>query len=545
MFGDANKQGVPYLMQTALAAASFAEFLNTPSPVILVGMDTRPTSRFIAACAVQSLLSAGAIVRFAGVVAAPEIMAASHTLDGFVFVTASHNPVEHNGLKFGRQGAVLAAQENEKLSSMYKAKCDAQDAERRAKKYLTDYHKEDADVVYRGQEAVKRKALASYKAFAEGIIGDAVFSEEGFCVLADFNGGARALSIDKEVFKDRGVSFCEINGESTATGHAEDALHPVHGIIPEGENLYPLCDEMQRLHKADSGTVSPYGVAKNIPPVLGYMTDCDGDRGNIVYWDDEEKKACILQAQEVFALAVMYYLKKDTSSKKAAAINCATSARIDELASKCGAAVVRSCVGEANVENAAAIARAAGYSVPVAGEGSNGGLIVYPSKVRDPIMTVFALLSLLREYGSIKAALSDIPKYTTTGAAEERAIMHIKADKAKLKEVFCREWGKRKDDLKKKYGIASYDTALANGTSERVINADSIEGWDNGAGSVKVRFMNKDGERIAFLWLRKSGTEDLLRVMCDVKGEGKAEEETLLEWWRAMIEEAAGIRKER
>lgn len=538
--------GGALLPQVALAASSFAEFLGIDSPVILVGMDTRPTSRLIAAAIVQSLLSYGAIVRFAGVVAAPEIMAAAASLDGFVYVTASHNPVEYNGLKFGRRGAVLDAQENSKLSSIYRAKCDGQDAMQSAQKLLTSYHSEDAEVVYRGQEAAKRKALEAYKAFVEKIIGDVSYAEEGFGVIADFNGGARALSIDKDFFTEKGVAFCSINGAdgagaSSRGGTAKATLAPVHGIVPEGENLLPLVKEMERLHEtAGNSGGAPYGVAPPTP-VLGYMTDCDGDRGNIVYWDDAAQSARVLSAQEVFALAVMHYLKKEKGEKKGVAVNCATSGMIDEVAAMCLASVFRSEVGEANVAGAAEAARQRGYIVPIAGEGSNGGLITYPSKVRDPIMTVFALLSLLREYGSMNAALAVLPRYTTTGATEERAQLHIKnksALKAHFKKIFEREWGKA-GALLAKYGIASYDTALTNGTEERILESGGAEEWDNGTGGLKVRLFDGKGAQIAFLWMRASGTEDVFRVMCDVKGEGaKAEEEELLAWWTAMIKEA-------
>lgn len=527
----------PLLPEVALAVSSFAQFLRVSSPVVLVGMDSRPTSRLIAAAIVQSLLSCGAIVRFAGITAAPEIMAAGASLDGFILVTASHNPIEYNGLKFGRGGAVLSAEENAALSAIYRAKCDAGNALPDAQKCLTDYKHVDAEVVYRAQEATKRKVLEAYKSFVEKIIGDVSFGEEGFAVLADFNGGARAMSIDKDFFAEKGVSFCSMNDGANAP------LAPVHGIVPEGENLVPLAKEMERMHKEKSNAPAPYGVAVTPPPpILGYMTDCDGDRGNIVYWDEEENKAKILTAQEVFALCAMHYLKQDKNKKKGIAVNCATSGLIDEVAAMCGAVVFRSEVGEANVAGAASKAREAGYSVPIAGEGSNGGLITYPSKVRDPIMTVFALLSLLREYGSIKAALKTFPRYATTGTAEDRAQLHIKnkdAIKAHIKGIFLRGWQKKADELKAKYGIASYDTALTNGISERILRQGSADDWNNGSGGLKVRLFDSNGAQTAFLWMRASGTENVFRVVCDVKGGKKAEEEELLAWWRGMIEEAA------
>ena len=50
--------------------------------------------------------------------------------------------------------------------------------------------------------------------------------------------------------------------------------------------------------------------------VLGYMPDCDGDRGNIVYWDKNQKKSVILKAQEVFSLSVLSELLFSIYSKK-------------------------------------------------------------------------------------------------------------------------------------------------------------------------------------------------------------------------------------
>lgn len=534
IFGDSEESARRLLPQVALAVSSYVEEIEMATPVILVGMDTRPTSRIIAAAAVQSLLSSGAIVRFLGITAAPEIMAASNQLDGFIFVTASHNPIEHNGLKFGRQGAVLNAKENERLSEIYRKKCDAKDAESMAEKVLSLYRLTDLEVVYRAQEDTKRKALALYKASIEKIIGGVSYSEEGFCVLADFNGGARAKSIDKDFFTGKGISFITMNGEK------DGKLLPVHGIIPEGENLIPLAQEMERLHKGDSPLAGDYPLLEGgAAPLIGYMCDCDGDRGNIVYWDDSGANggsAKILEAQEVFALAALYYLRREKSEKKAIAVNCATSMRIDEVAAAVKAKVFRCEVGEANVAECAENARKNGYAVPIAGEGSNGGLITYPSKVRDPIMTVFALLALLREYGTLRSAIDAIPVYTSTGSTEERALININVDKKKLKEVFVREWAKEKDSLVEKYGITSYDVAFANGATERI--TDGNGDWDNGRGSVKVRLYKEGGDAAAFLWVRKSGTEDVTRLMCDVKGGDKGEEEDLLKWWRGMIEEA-------
>ena len=104
--------------------------------------------------------------------------------------------------------------------------------------------------------------------------------------------------------------------------------------------------------------------------VLGYMPDCDGDRGNIVYWNEKQKKALLLKAQEVFALSVLaelayadkLYAAKD-GYKPAVAVNCCTSMRVDDIAKAFGAKVFHGEVGEANVVNTARSAREKGFTM--------------------------------------------------------------------------------------------------------------------------------------------------------------------------------------
>jgi hypothetical protein len=92
--------------------------LNKTDPAVLAATDTRPTGPALAEALICGLESCGCRVRWAGVAAAPEAMArAGHDpdIDAFAYISASHNPVGHNGVKFGlgggghrRQGRRLA-----------------------------------------------------------------------------------------------------------------------------------------------------------------------------------------------------------------------------------------------------------------------------------------------------------------------------------------------------------------------------------------------------------------------------------------------------
>ncbi len=84
--------------------------LTTPSPKILLGMDTRESSEPIAATLTAGLLAGGALVESAGVITTPAIayLTRSHRFAAGIVISASHNPWEDNGIKlFGPDGYKL------------------------------------------------------------------------------------------------------------------------------------------------------------------------------------------------------------------------------------------------------------------------------------------------------------------------------------------------------------------------------------------------------------------------------------------------------
>lgn len=550
----------------ALAAESFAEYIlqKNEMPVIVCGCDARPTSAEIADAALRALLTKKIIVRYIGTVAAPEIMAFAKKFDGFVYITASHNPIGHNGIKFGlNDGGVLEASENRKIISAFEEKCADPDAEKKAMLLLSQASGNDITTVYANTQSVKQKSLDAYKSFVKATVtagedSDAqekIFSlikesidKKPLGVVCDFNGSARASSIDKEFFAENGINFYAIN---------DTAGKIVHGIIPEGENLEVCADTMRKLQKEGKQEF-----------ILGYMPDCDGDRGNIVYWDKAKNDAVVMQAQEVFSLAELSELsysswlnkflgESSKPFKPAVAVNCPTSMRVERIAQAFGAKVFRAEVGEANVVNLAREKRAEGYNVRILGEGSNGGTITYPAAVRDPLNTIFAFIKLLaikdivklwyeksglkfREDYSLSDIFDSLPVFSTTPISDKRAVIHLKtSDQIKLKKNFQKyfeeEW-KSKNSPAKKFGFSRYEIALTNGTKETRGASDMSA---SGTGGLKILFY-KDGENepCAFMWMRGSQTEPLFRVMCDVAGDNSKMEKELLGWEKKLIEKA-------
>lgn len=552
-----------------VAADVFLEYIlkttEVENPVIAVGMDARPTGPAIADAVIKILKAKKTVIQFLGITAAPEIMAYAKKLDGFIYISASHNPIGHNGLKFGKNdGGVLNAQENKIITEEFKNKI-TDDSYIAEIKYLVDNLKaSEVKLVYDEQASSKHNAIKAYYDFINTTITDSsdvttqskIFSilhksiqKKSLGIVCDFNGSARTISIDKGYFKSHHINFYSFNDKPGEIAHE---------IIPEAENLIYVANKMNELHKSGHDEV-----------ILGYMPDCDGDRGNIVYWDEKLNQSVILKAQEVFSLSVLAELTyqiwknnnsdKKTDFKPAVCVNCPTSMRIDEIVKILGAEIFRAEVGEANVVNCARENRQKGYEIRILGEGSNGGTITYPSAVRDPLNTIFAIIKLLsiRENGlfeiwckkagieykndfTLTDVLESLPKYTTTGVSEQRAILHVKTEnhselKHKFQEIFQKQWNEKKSELAKKFNIYSWEAIITNGTKETKNVSDFSLSQKGG---LKILFYDEKKLPIAFIWMRGSGTEPVFRIMCDVKGQKPQVEKDLLAWETSMLTEA-------
>lgn len=530
------------------------EFAQIQKPRIILACDTRPTGKTIADFVLRAVISCGFDIRYVGVASAPEIMAYARKLDGFIYISASHNPIGHNGIKFGlNDGGVIDGEKSKVLIENFKSLCNQSDANKIAKELFSSCNEDLLKEVYEKSAFYKKECLQSYTKFFYEVtsastnieVQNQIFSsiknsikENPIAVACDLNGSARCLSIDSSIFEQNQISFFTINDE---------AFKIAHEIIPEPENLVYCADFMKKLHDEGKKSVK-----------LGYMPDCDGDRGNIVYCsDDNEPK--ILKAQEVFSLSVlselafMDYLSDKFPQfqveKKAISVNDPTSMRIEEIASCFGAKVCRAEVGEANVVNLARELRNQNYQVRILGEGSNGGTITNPAAVRDPINTIFALLKLLclkdevlpngkiclglfhrwckysgnessyKENFSLDDVFTTLPKYVTTGVSENRAILHIKTSdhsqlKTKYQKNFEKFWQEKKSYLFERYGISSWKAVCNNGTKQ----TDDLTDFSVSAkGGLKIIFYGEEKIPVAFIWMRGSGTESAFRVMCDVK----------------------------
>lgn len=572
----------------ALAALTFYQSLSgdspgdpskpTDAPEILVGSDARPTGTAIAEAALRALLDRGATVRYLQICAAPQIMAyaraeGSRPARPFFYVTASHNPIGHNGIKLGSGGGVLDAGANRALAELFRRTASDSATVRWAVELMAS----PAPALGRVFRAVAEEREASrkaYEAFLQVVVaGDGPRSARSFSelrtalrlarpgIVAELNGSARAASIDQRFLAAMG---CEVHTIHAVPGEI------AHGILPEGENLAECESALAQAAREDDRFL------------LGYVPDNDGDRGNLVYFDAASGVAKPLAAQEVFALACLaelawlvhtealtYNEEGNPNERVAVVVNGPTSMRIDRIAEAFGAEVRRAEVGEANVVGLAKAMREEGYIVRILGEGSNGGNITQPSEVRDPMATLMSALKLIyvgdvdgrpglasiwRERRSrvgdgedsveLKAVptlgelLRSVPSFTTTATSEPGALMTVSSE----------DHGRLKREIESRFE-AQFATRIAGVPgvgvdSYRFVNYEGMDvrpGAGNRTGDQRgglKMLLSCRGRDVAFLWVRGSKTEPVFRLLVDVEGENREAERSLLQWLRELVSTA-------
>ena len=559
---SAEKNLAPsYEVLTAIATEVFANFLKSSHPnikKIILARDARPTGKNIEKIVFLALKDCknDFEIMTLGIAPIPETMSFARDENAaFFYISASHNPIGYNGFKFGvGNTGVFPNDEAKILIQNFKETIEKTSissytniiAKAKTIKDIETLEYKKASFSSYFNNAMKVASASCSKAETTNFFDSCkkesynLQKETPIYIVCDFNGSARATSIDRSFFENLNINFISCH---------DVAGEIVHGIIPEGENLNFACKTLEDLYKKKNG--------KGI--FLAYVPDCDGDRGNVVYTDGSSSK--ILKSQEVFALSVIsetLHAKIKGEKKLAVVANGPTSMLLDEISSILSFKLARSEVGEANVISCANEMVAQGYNTRILGEGSNGGSIIPPSLVRDPINTLFALLKFFlvkhenlelfncwlkakgekqKETFNFSDVVMSLPHYSTTPVASQRAILRCKIEdykafRQKFQKIFLNEWQKRCENLKTTYGIIFYKAFV-------YVGKDTIEVTNDFSavckGGFKIIFYGENDKKIAFIWMRASGTEPVFRIMADIKESSEEDEKKLIEWEKDMI----------
>ncbi|WP_024655774.1 phosphoglucomutase [Borrelia hispanica] len=534
-------------------------FQDKPKQYINVGLDSRATGNIISQIIIKTLILNNDKINFFGILPIPEILAytkISKNSKGFIYISASHNPKGYNGIKTGLDdGGVLNSNEIKKIIKQIKSNIQNENLIKNLitklqnfnnnTQYLKTYEK-----IIASKDNLKTQSYNAYKSLMQQIIYSDEHNQENIDILkanikkeqigiiGEMNGGSRINSIDKEMLQSLGI---KLEFHNTKIGIFK------HGMTPEGKSLNMCKKILEQKFKKDNSFQ------------LGYVPDCDGDRGNLITINNNGQ-ANIISSQKIFALSVLselsYLYHIGIKKNLAVVVNDATSLNIEKIASLFNAKVYRVEVGEANLTEMADILRNKGLIIKIFGEGSNGGNITHPSKVRDPLATVFSIIKLLKiknlykiwctlsknsynEYYNLDDILKTINFYSNVEVSSKEAILKIRVQnqetlKTNYEKLLKTEFNKN-NTIINQLQINNYEILNYEGIKQTTTRTHDA------SGGLKVLLKNDKNEIIGTLWMRGSKTEPIFRVLSEVKSEYHNLLYDILDFHKHLIKTANSI----
>ncbi len=341
------------------AGRAFAAYLGGRGKVV-VGRDSRESGPLFQAAVTKGLTTGGIDVVDLGPATTPTIgvMVTELAADGGVVITASHNPIEYNGIKFlTSHGAAPDAGTAQAILALLDDTAARQATEERTGA-VTTHDGADEHHVARVLDTVSLPAIR----------------EKRFRVYLD-----------------------SVNGVG---GHVGRALLDALGCHVQHQNAEPTGafprspEPTQENLVAVSRKVGEAGVA------VGFVQDPDADRLAIIDENGRyigEEYTLALAARRIVAL-----------NPGPIVVNLSTSRMVDDIATAAsGSRVIRTPVGEANV-----VAAMAEHEAVVGGEGNGGVIDPRVGSVRDSLVAMALTLDLMAaEKRPLSAIVDDMPRY--------------------------------------------------------------------------------------------------------------------------------------
>ncbi len=337
----------------------FAQLLGAKK--VVVGRDTRPSGTMVEQCVIAALQASGVNVILVGIASTPtvEMEVIRQKADGGIIITASHNPLEWNALKFlNSEGIFLDEKRVLELFALVDGK-----------QFRWKGHLEIGSLSEeKGADAAHIQAILELDCIDLTRI-----RQRRFKVAYDGVNGAGSLIIP-ELLKQLGCVIA--------------AIH----VTPNG--LFPHPPEPTPENLADLRKAVLAGQCD-----VGFATDPDADRCALV---DEKGRA--IGEEYTLALAVDFMLQK---RKGPVSINLSTSRMIEDIAARNGVELFRTKVGEVNVS----MAMKSNGSV-IGGEGNGGVILPGLHYGRDGILAVALILqALVEREEKVSEWVAEIPAY--------------------------------------------------------------------------------------------------------------------------------------
>ena len=356
------------------AAALGAWARSAGRPLVVLGRDARTSGAMFAQAAASGLMSVGCDVIDVGVVPTPTVQLAveHHHAGAGLILTASHNPIEWNALKFvGPDGIFLDADAGAAVRELAahgppRAGWDGIGSLRRDDEALQRHLDLVLDLPEIDVDAIRKRR---------------------FHVALDCVHGAGGGSIPPLLER--------LGCRMTGIGLEMDGRFP---RAPE-----PLPENLGDLGRSVLASGADIGMA----------VDPDVDRLALV---DERGRPIGEDYTLAFAVRAVLDAHRGTGSSATVVVNLSTSLVVEDAARELGARFVRAPVGEANVARAMRE-----ESALVGGEG-NGGVILPALHIgRDaPLGVALILHYLVRSGGSVSELVAASPRYAIVKAKGPR-----------------------------------------------------------------------------------------------------------------------------
>ena len=341
-------------------AAAFGTLIEG-QPVV-VGRDTRTSGPMVHHAILAGLIATGCKVIDVGVCPTPTVLLMSKALNagGSLVITASHNPIDWNGIEFASEsGRLLSEAERTRLMEIY----ESGDFE------LATWDK---------QGGIELVDTAVDQHIAGVLSCDWVVRDQtqsyGLKVVIDCGNGAGSV-ISPRLLRALGCEVVELN------------------CVPDGyfpRPAEPTPDALDQLCEA----------VKSEGADLGFAHDGDADRLVLV-----SEEGTPLSSEYTFALAAEFLLNKRKGDIVA---TVSTSRMLDDVADRHGVKLHRTPVGVGFV-----VEKMREISAVIGGEGTGG--VIYPELqyTTDGIASIAAIVQLLAESSAstISEVIASIPSY--------------------------------------------------------------------------------------------------------------------------------------
>lgn len=352
-------------------ASAFAEYCNRGT--IVLGRDGRVTGKILGNIISSTLLSMGCDVIALGICPTPTVQLAVERLRaaGGISITASHNPIEWNGMKFiAPTGLFLDEEENKKFwalaekSSRSYARWNGQ-GKHQTNSEMVEFHiQEVTSIPFLDVQTIRRRK---------------------FKVVVDCVNGAGGVVVP-QLLRTLGCEVVEMNCDASGLF--------AHTPEPIPENLSDLCQRVrqERAH-------------------LGIAVDPDADRLVLI-----NEKGEPFGEEYTIASVVKFVLEKEArrqtgeGKQRSVVVNLSTTRAVDDIAKHYGARVYRTPVGEINVAK-----KMKEVGAVVGGEGSGGVILPSVHVGRDSLVGIGLVLQFLAEFGGPMSELKKtLPQYEIT-----------------------------------------------------------------------------------------------------------------------------------